>query len=70
MVSFSDMKTTLIIVVCGVLGVVNAMVFKTLNDKGILISEFLTGTITITVLMAFTIIVWLFIGVIVAVATD
>jgi len=66
MVSYRDFEALLIIAVMGVLGIVNAMIFWTLNSRGILINEFISGTVTITDLMAVTIVFWLVVGVVIA----
>jgi len=66
MVSTSDFDTLVIVLVCGVIGIVNAMIFNTLNDRGVIINELLVGTISITDLMIIVILVWLMLGIIIA----
>ena len=67
MVSYHDFEALLIVVVFGVLGIVLAMILKTLYDRGIVINEFITGgSITISSVMALIIIFSLAIGIIVA----
>lgn len=51
---------------CGMIGLLFAAIEKGLNDRGILIDEMVTGTITITDVMTLTIVIWLLIGVMVA----
>ncbi len=66
MVSLSDFNTVVIILVCGVLGLVNALILNNLYENGILIQEFVSGSITIETLMTLVIIVWLMVGIILA----
>ena len=66
MVSWEDFEVVPIILICGVIGIINAMIFHTLNDEGIIIDEFITGSITITNLMALVIVIWLIVGIIIA----
>lgn len=66
MVSFEDFQWVLIILVCGVIGVVFAMFMGVLNDNGILIDEFVTGTASLNDLQAFTIGLSLVVGVVAA----
>jgi len=63
----SDMQAVLAIMGCGFVGVIFAAILKILNDQGTMIDEFITGTITITDLMAIVIIIFLLVGVIIAV---
>ena len=64
MVSSSDFSTILIVLCSGVLGIINAMVFWTLNEEGIIIDSFVSGSITILDCMVYTIILWLIVGII------
>ncbi len=66
MVSLSDFNTVVIILVCGVLGLVNALIINNLYENGILIQEFVSGSITIETLMTLVIVVWLMVGIILA----
>ena len=66
MVSYKDFETLIIILVCGVLGIVNAMIFNTMNTEGIIIDSFVSGNITILDIMTYTIILWLLVGIIIA----
>lgn len=50
---------------CGMLGIIQAMILFEMNTRGILIDEFITGSITITDLMVGVVIIWLLIGVII-----
>jgi len=62
-----DMQTVLAIVGGGFVGIIFAAIEKILYEQGTIIDEFITGTISITDLMAITIIIWLLVGVIIAV---
>jgi len=62
----SDVNRALIILVMGALGIIFAAITKHLNDTGILIDEFITGTITITDVMIVIILVFFVCGVILA----
>ena len=48
----------------GFAGIVFAFILKALYDGGILIDEFITGSIVISDLMALTVIVWIMVGII------
>jgi hypothetical protein len=54
---------------CGCIGVIMAMILQAMYDRGIVVDEFVTGTIQLWEVMALVIIVWLLIGVLVAVST-
>jgi hypothetical protein len=54
---------------CGMVGVILAMIEQTMYDRGIVIDEFVTGSIQMWEVMALTIIVWLLIGVVIAVSS-
>lgn len=62
----SDVNRALIIMVMGAMGIIFAAVTKHLNDSGILIDEFITGSITITDVMTVIILVFFSCGVILA----
>lgn len=62
-----DIRSAIIVVGCGLVGIIFAVIEKTLYDKGVLIDEFITGSITLPDLMAFTIIFWLIVGVVLGV---
>lgn len=66
LVSVDDFDALVIILVCGVIGIANAMIFDTLNTRGIGVDQIVTANFTITSLMSIVIVLWLFIGVIVA----
>jgi hypothetical protein len=51
----------------GFFGIIMAAIAKVANDEGVIIDEFITGSITITDLMAIIIIIFLLAGVVVAV---
>ena len=63
-----DVRTGVTVMFCGFFGIILAAIEHTLYQEGILIDEFITGSVTITDLMAITIIGWLIIGIILAVA--
>lgn len=62
-----ELKTGLVVLLCIFAGILVAGIEYELNSQGILINEFITGTISITDLMAITIVVWILIGGIIAV---
>jgi len=51
----------------GFAGIVFAFILKTLYDEGVLIDEFITGSIVISDLMGLTVIAWILVGIIVEV---
>lgn len=65
-----DVRMGVTIMACGFIGIVFAGLEKLLYDKGVIIDEFITGSIALTDLMAITIIMWLLIGGIIAVVTS
>ena len=66
MVSASDFDTLVIVLVFGVIGVIVAMLARTMYVREVILDEFITGSITITDFMAGVIILFLVIGVVVA----
>ena len=48
----------------GFAGIIFAFILKTLYDGGILIDEFITGSIVISDLMGLTVIAWILVGII------
>jgi len=48
---------------CGLLGVIFAIMVGILNSAGIIIDEFITGTITIRELQAVIVIIWVIFGI-------
>ena len=66
MVTYRDFETLIIPLIMGVLGIINAMIFKTLYDEGIIIDAFIAGTITITDLMTIVVVMWFVVGIILA----
>ena len=60
------MEAFIIPLVMGVIGIVMAMILKTLYDDGIIIDEAISGTITITDLMAVVVVIWLVGGIFIA----
>jgi len=52
----------------GFAGIIFAFILKGLYDEGILIDEFITGSIVISDLMALVVIVWIMLGIIMEVA--
>ena len=65
-IDYRDFEWMLIVIVFGILGIVVAMIVKTLNDQSILVPEYLTGSITITQLMAGIIILFIIGGIVIA----
>lgn len=65
----TDVRAAIYVLGCGLIGIILAAMEKIMYDEGIIIDEFVTGSITLPDLMAFTIIIWLIIGVILAVAS-
>lgn len=51
---------------CGLIGVLLAAILDIMNTRGIIIDEYITGSITIPEVMAITILIWVIIGVILA----
>lgn len=62
-----DVVSALVVMLFGLGGIITAGLEEALYDKGILIDEFITGTITIADLMTITVILWILVGMIVAV---
>ena len=58
----------LTILICGVAGIVQAAIEYSLHDQGILLDEFTTGTVTISDIMIVTVLIWLLVGAVYAVA--
>jgi len=58
------------ILVCSFIGVFIAQISKYLIDNGILLDEYITGSITTTDLMTVIIIIWVMIGVIIGVSRN
>jgi len=52
-----------IVIVCGILGIVSAMIVKTMYVRGHVIDEMITGTITIGDLQFVVFFAWLLIGI-------
>lgn len=67
-VTRNDINPGIIVMFCGFAGIIVAFIEKVLYDNGTIIDEFITGTITITDLMALTIIIWILVGIIIGVA--
>ena len=65
-INYEDFEWMLIVIVFGILGIVVAMIIYNLNVQGILVPEFLTGSITITQVMAGIIILFIIGGIVVA----
>jgi len=62
-----EFESMLIVLVCVVLGIVMAMMIKTLNDEGIIVNLLVTGTITLEHLMFIVFFMWLLVGILLAV---
>jgi len=65
----SNERAFAITLLCGIIGVIIAIIIQMLNTQGIIIDEFLTGTITLRELQAIIIILWLLMGVVVSAIT-
>lgn len=61
-----DFRAMMIVFITGCLGVIVAFIEYTMDNRGILLDEVVTGTVTISNLMAGTIILFLLIGAIAA----
>ncbi len=57
-----------IVISCGIIGIVFAIIIQMMNADQLLVNELLTGTISLRVIQTVVILVWLIIGVILAVA--
>jgi len=52
-----------IVTLCGIVGILLAITIQILNTSGIIVDEFITGSITLREVQAMTIIIWLLLGV-------
>jgi len=52
-----------IVTLCGIVGILLAITIQILNASGLIVDEFITGTITLREIQAITIIIWLLLGV-------
>ena len=64
-----DVRTGVIILTFTLAGVLMAAIVETLITQGIMLDEFVTGSITSPDIMAMIIIIWILVGVIVGVGT-
>lgn len=64
----SSARAALIVIACGSLGIMFAAIEQVLYAEGVLIDEIVSSTATLPDIMAVTIIIWLIIGVALAVA--
>lgn len=55
-----------IVFICGMVGVILAFIVYGLYSEGIIVDEYITGTISITDVMSFIILAWSIIGVVLA----
>ena len=55
---------------CGLIGVIFAIALQLFNDAGIIIDEYLTGTLVLREVQLAIIVVWMFLGVPVAAAQN
>ena len=53
-----------IVFICGLIGIIQAYILYVMNLEGIVVDEYITGSITIENVMALTILVWAMIGVV------
>lgn len=63
----SDVESGLVVMLFGVAGIVIAGLEHALYTRGVLIDDFIINSVTIADLMTLTIIVWLLLGMIVAI---
>ena len=66
MVSYSDFEALVIIFICGVVGIVFAMIFTTIYDQGYFVDALSNMNITIEEVRIIVIVVWLIVGIIIA----
>jgi len=66
-----DAKAGIIVLLFGLAGVILAMIHNGLYDSGVIIDEYVTTSQTITLanIMSITIVIWLLLGVVFAVAS-
>lgn len=64
-----DVRVGVVTMAIGFSGIIVAAIMNILNTNGILIDEFITGSVTITDLMSVTIIIFLIAAVVFAVAS-
>ena len=55
---------------CGLIGILLAAMEYVMYTEGVIVDEFISGSVTLPDLMAFTIIIWIIIGVVLAVSRD
>ena len=58
-----------IVFICGCIGIALALILYILNAQGIVVDEYISGSITIENLMAVTILIWTMIGVVLSAIT-
>jgi hypothetical protein len=59
----SNEKVFAIFMLCGIIGILFAIIFQLLYDQGIFIDEFISGTVTLRELQFITILVWELLGI-------
>ncbi len=64
-----DWKKTMIIVTCGIIGILFAIMIQMMDTNGIIVNELLSGSITLKAVQTFIIILWTGMGVLIASAT-
>jgi len=64
-ISYRDFEPLLLVLVFGLLGFVMSMIVKTLYDNGIIIQEYLTGSITLVQVQVGCIVLFLILGIVV-----
>lgn len=62
-----DLASGLIVFSCGMIGLLFAAIIQALYTRGILIDEMITGSITVPDLQSVIILVWIIVGVLLAV---
>lgn len=59
----TEFKSFLLVPVCAGIGVAIAMILEVLNDKGLLIDEYITGSVTLADLQTIVIVIFLLFGI-------
>ena len=62
-----DISSALVVILFGLGGIITAGLEETLYNRGVMIDEFISGTISIADLMAITILIWILLGIVIAV---
>lgn len=60
-----DLEAGIVIMLCGFAGIIMAAIEYVMYEQGLIIDEFITGSITLPDVMALTIILWIIAGILV-----